>query len=67
MLVLGAGIAMRRGALAWLGITLLMVEGVYFLASLRLGYFQEWRYDADAKHLYWVLTDWDRRCGSTIP
>ncbi|MBZ5724706.1 MAG: hypothetical protein LAP87_06880 [Acidobacteriia bacterium] len=40
----------RRSALA-----MLCATAVYFVACLRLTYFMEWEYDADAKNLYSVL------------
>ena len=33
----------------------LIVIGAYFLGCLRLGYFKEWRYNADAKQIYWTM------------
>jgi hypothetical protein len=43
-----------------LGIALLWIGAFYFVACLRLAYFKEWKYDADAKSAYWSL-DYLRR------
>jgi hypothetical protein len=37
----------------------------YFAGCLRLGYFKEWQFDADAKQLYWLVSDLRTRCGIT--
>jgi len=43
----------------------LIVVAIYFIGCLRISYFKEWRYDADTKQLYWMLSDLHRRCGIT--
>jgi hypothetical protein len=47
------------------GIGVLMLIAAYFVGCLRLGYFKEWRFNADTKQVYWVITDLRRRCGVT--
>jgi hypothetical protein len=43
----------------------LLLVAIYFMGCLRIGYFKEWRYDADTKQIYWILSDLHRRCGIT--
>ena len=67
MLVLGVSIAIRfqtggRDLLRLSGVTAMAVLAISFLFCLRLSYFKEWRYNSDAKHLYWILNDLNRRC-----
>ncbi len=47
----------------WAGAAVLILVAAYFAGCLRLGYFKEWRFDADAKQLYWAAVDANRRCG----
>lgn len=47
----------------WIGTGVLAISAFYFLGCLRLDHFREWIWNADAKHVYWVLTDLRRRCG----
>lgn len=68
VLALGAALAADYEATVFrllksVGIATLLLADVYFLGCLRLDYFREWRYNADAKHLYWIITDLNRRCG----
>ena len=61
VLILGAAAAVpvlsrwqalwRRGLVG-----MLFIVGVYFLLCLRLTYFKEWRWNADVKHVYTVLS-----------
>jgi hypothetical protein len=46
-----------------LGAALLILNSLCCLACLRLRYFEEWKYDADVKQLYWTLNYLHRRCG----
>ena len=67
-LIFGAALALRfevprRDPVRWGGIAVLLLVAAYFLGCLRLGYFREWRFDADAKQLYWAAVDANRRCG----
>ena len=67
-LIFGAALAIRfrttnQVALRWLGMVTLILMALYFVGCLRLGYFRAWKFDIDTKHLYWMLTDLNRRCG----
>jgi uncharacterized membrane protein len=53
----------RRDPLRWVGLTALILVAAYFGGCLRLGYFKEWKFDADTKQLYWAAVDASRRCG----
>ena len=63
MLILGTLIAVRRSLLAWMGVAVLIVHAAYFAGCLRLGYFQEWQWDADTKQIYAELIGLAQRCG----
>ena len=54
----------RRDLLRWAGAAVLILVAAYFAGCLRLGYFKEWRFDADTKQLYWAAVDANRRCGA---
>lgn len=43
----------------------MLLVAIYFLGCLRLGYFREWKFDADTKQVYWLVADLRRRCGIT--
>jgi hypothetical protein len=68
-IMFGAGVEMlyrlsgRAAGLA--AATVLGVAAVYFCGCLRLGYFKEWKFDADTKHVYWLVNDLRHRCGIT--
>jgi len=57
-LLAGSGPIARRS-----GAVLLTLNAICFLGCLRLSYFEEWKFDADAKQLYWTLRYFDRNCG----
>jgi hypothetical protein len=42
---------------------MLMVMAGYFVLCLRLTYFREWKWNADAKEIYYVLSYYNRRYG----
>ncbi len=54
----GSGFGARR-----LGAVLLSLNALCFFGCLRLGYFQEWQFDSDAKQIYWTLRYLERDCG----
>jgi hypothetical protein len=54
----GAGRWIRRWALGMLCIT-----AAYFVTCLRLNYFMEWKYNADAREVYSVLSYYNHRWG----
>ncbi len=67
-LIFGSALALRfelqrRDPVRWAAITVLILVAAYFAGCLRLGYFREWRFDADSKQLYWAAVDANRRCG----
>ena len=63
-LSLGAAATARPKDVARFSTVVIMaVAAVYFLACLRLTYFKEWKYNADSRNLYWVVSDLDIRCG----
>ena len=67
-LAFGSGLAMldrlaAPGALRWLATGVVTIVAIYFLGCLRLGYFKEWKFDQDTKHLYWAAADLRQRCG----
>lgn len=67
-LIFGTALALRfesqrRDPVRWAGAAVLILVAAYFTGCLRLGYFREWRFDADAKQLYWATVDANRRCG----
>jgi general stress protein CsbA len=67
-LLFGALTADRpKGVPRFAGGATLAVAGIYFLCCLRLTYFKEWKYDADAKNLYRIVDDLNRRCGIDDP
>jgi hypothetical protein len=53
--------SLRRAAIP--GLAILAACGVYFLGTLRLHYFQEWRFNEDTKNVFWVMREVERRCG----
>lgn len=53
----------RTDPVRWAGAAVLLLVAAYFTGCLRLGYFREWRFDADTKQLYWAAVDANRRCG----
>jgi hypothetical protein len=54
----------RAGEITRRGMTILTVAvGSYFLLCVRLHYFKEWKWDADADKLYSVLASYNRACG----
>jgi hypothetical protein len=54
----------RTGEITRRGMTILMLAvGLYFLLCLRLHYFKEWKWDADADKLYSVLASYNHACG----
>ena len=63
VLILGALISDRRSVFGWMGTAALMLNAAYFVGCLRLGYFQEWQYNADTKQIYAVVSESARRCG----
>jgi len=67
-LIFGSALALRfesqrRDPVRWAAAAVLIVVAAYFAGCLRLGYFKEWRYDADTKPLYWAAVEANRRCG----
>jgi hypothetical protein len=62
-----AGCFQSKGSrgVRWFGTAVLTLVSVYFAGCLRLGYFRQWKFDADTKQIYWVLDDLGRRCGFT--
>jgi len=67
-LIFGCALALRfesrrRDPVRWAAAAVLIVVAAYFAGCLRLGYFREWRFDADTKQLYWAAVDANRRCG----
>jgi len=44
------------------GTATLALVAFYFFGCLRLNYFREWKFDSDAKTLYWMMNDLHRRC-----
>ena len=58
------GVAAALPGPATRGLTaMLFVVSFYFLGCLRLGYFKEWRWDADVNKVYPVLAYYSRTCG----
>jgi hypothetical protein len=54
----------RAGETSRRGLTILMVIlGSYFLLCLRMSYFKEWKFDADADKVYSVLAYYNHACG----
>ncbi len=47
------------------GLAVLGLIALFFVGCLRVGYFKEWRFNADTKQLYWIMDDLRRRCGIT--
>jgi 4-amino-4-deoxy-L-arabinose transferase-like glycosyltransferase len=47
------------------GIAVMLLVAIYFIGCLRLAYFKQWKFDADTKQLYWLVTDLRQRCGIT--
>jgi len=47
------------------GLAVLALIALYFVGCLRLGYFREWRFNANTKQLYWIMDGLRRRCGIT--
>jgi hypothetical protein len=69
-LIFGAGLAVRfqsggRDIVRSCAMVVLIATAVYFVGCLRLSYFREWRFDADSKQLYWIVSDLRKRCGIT--
>ena len=69
-LVFGAAIAVLCGSEARnmfrsCGLGVLILTAGCFIGSLRLGYFKEWKWDANTKQVYWILDGLHRRCGIT--
>ena len=69
-LILGCTLELRfrshaRDTAGLIGMAILILMGFYFVGCLRLGYFKEWKFDADTKQLYWQAEDLRRRCGIT--
>jgi hypothetical protein len=69
-LAFGGALAVRfrrtsRDFAGCVGLGVLIAVAFYFAGCLRLGYFKEWRFDADTKQVYWVLDDLRRECGIT--
>jgi hypothetical protein len=67
-LAFGSGLAMLSrfpavGVLRWAATGVMTIVAIYFLGCLRLGYFKEWKFDQDTKHLYWAAADLRQRCG----
>jgi len=67
-LIFGSALALRfesprKDPVRWVGAAVLILVAAYFAGCLRLGYFKEWRFDADTKQLYWAAVDANRRCG----
>jgi hypothetical protein len=54
-----------RSLFRYSGLAVLTVIALCFVGCLRIGYFKEWRFDADTKQLYWILDGLRRRCGTT--
>jgi len=63
MLLFGALLAGAGPSARKLGAALLTLNAVCFLGCLRLSYFEEWKFDADSKQLYWTLRHLERNCG----
>jgi hypothetical protein len=64
----GAALAIRfqsgtKRVIRYLGIGVLILAAAYFVGCLRLGYFKEWRFNADSKQVYRVVDGLRRRCG----
>lgn len=53
----------RTGAVGYTGIGVLIAVACCFVGCLRLGFFKEWKFNEDTKHLYWLADDLHRRCG----
>jgi hypothetical protein len=67
-LAFGSGLAVLDrlpafGVLRWVATGVVTIVAIYFLGCLRLGYFKEWKFDQDTKHLYWAAADLRQRCG----
>src|SRR5205085_11439746 len=45
------------------GIGVLVAVGAYYVGCLRLSYFKEWKFDADTKQVYWLISDLHEHCG----
>lgn len=52
VLLLGILISIQEPWLARLGMGVLGLHAIYFLGCLRLGYFQEWRFNSDTRAIY---------------
>ncbi len=68
-LALGAALAIccrskERDHFRTAGMGVMLLTAIYFIGCLRLGPFKEWKFDADTKHVYWILDDLQRRCGA---
>jgi len=67
-LAFGGALAARLGlkhkdVIAYTGLGVLIAVACCFVGCLRLGYFKEWKFNEDTKHLYWLADDLHRRCG----
>lgn len=70
MLAIAAGVvALPPGRISrWLrdaALALFLFCAVYFTGCLRLRYFQNWKFDAEVKQVYWVLRNLRERYGTT--
>jgi len=68
LLVFGVATALSGGSktgdtLRFLGIFLLCLGALYFVGSLRLSYFKEWKYDADVKTTFAAIQYANRNYG----
>jgi hypothetical protein len=54
-----------RKTAQYAGLAVSALIALYFVGCLRVGYFKEWRFDADTKELYWIMDGLRRRCGTT--
>ena len=68
MLLIGLGAAVTPASRLGMcrqfaGIAVLSLCAFYFLGCLRLSHFKEWKFDADVKQVYGVLSDLHRRTG----
>jgi hypothetical protein len=69
-LIFGVALSIRaqsagKDVIRTLGATTLILAGAYFVGCLRMGYFKEWKFNADTKQLYWLVNDLHVRCGIT--
>ena len=61
----GALLAAEESALRFIGTTILLLHGFYFIGCLRQTYFMEWQFNSDSRQIYDELDRLVEHCGST--